>query len=152
MPDAIRYIGYTLDDNGNVTDDQVEIFMPVVQGSNGDNAVNVVAEITSALAESWKFQDGNTIVNGGAAYTTADVSLFLPFDNLKIAEDGAASVTWSVQLRPGSKGVLIVSGAGSINVVGVINAVDTAPITVSTTAGVSQVAATLAAGTYFIEV
>jgi len=122
--------------------------------NDGSNVGEFIQKDIPAKAESWKFQDGNTITNGGAAYETADVSLFLPFDNLKISEDGSTDVTWSIQLRPGSKGVInVTSATGSIKVQGIVDAVDTiGEITVSTTAGVKQVAALLTQGTYFIEV
>ena len=121
-----------------------------VETATGVFARRVVEQ--SAKAETWKYEDGSTLAISGAA-TTSDVSSFMPFDTLTFTEVGAvATATWSLQLRPGSKGSVVTSGTGTITITGDVNGVASGALLVTKASdGLSIPATALSAGTYYLE-
>lgn len=93
-----------------------------------------------AFPETWKLQDGvpaqttRSTKHGTAnvVFETADTSAFCVYDTLMLVDSSADPIVATLQLRPGSKGVLILSGltGSTATLVGVISGVVTSAIEV----------------------
>jgi len=104
----------------------------------GDPATAIVYPDEPAKAESWYYDDGVTASTVAALFTTTDVSLFCPYDTLTFTKSAASeSATVTLRLRPGSVGVLVISGltTETIAVTGTINSIATGSLMVRDGAG-----------------
>lgn len=115
-----------------------------------------VAATDVSFPEAWKYQDGVSAKTAAALFTTADVSGFCPFDTLTFTKSAAVeSATVTLQMRSGSRGVVVISGltAETVAITGTINGVATGNVMGRISGALNTVAPMtgLGNGTHFLE-
>jgi hypothetical protein len=125
-------------------------------GTNGAEHVRLSASDVS-YPEQWYYNDGASKgTAAGVILTTADVSAFAPFDTLTLTKVGATdTVTATLRLSPGRRGVLIISGAttDTVTVSGTVNGVAAVQVLGRISGALNTIApmTTIGNGTHFLE-